>query len=296
MKSLNVIKYSRVWFTLSGTSIVLSILAIIIFGLNWGMDFTGGSLLNINFGQDVQAQDITRVLSDAGYVAVTQLSDTGTLIRTQPISIKQHEEMIAVLKDKFGNLEELQFDSVGPAIGQELKEKSIIAVILLLILIAIYVWFAFRKVSKPVASWKYGVLTIISALHDIIIPLGVFAVLGHYIGYEVNAAFIAAILTILGYSINDTIVVFDRTRENLVSERHSSVSFAEIVNKSVSQTLARSINTTLTTLIALIAIYFLGGETTQPFALALIIGIATGAYSSIFIASPLLVVWEKYRK
>ncbi|MEO0084650.1 MAG: protein translocase subunit SecF, partial [candidate division WOR-3 bacterium] len=149
---------------------------------------------------------------------------------------------------------------------------------------------------KPVASWKYGVIAIVALIHDVGIPIGLFAVLGRFMGVEVNSAFVAAILTILGYSVNDTIVVFDRIRENLIKSGGDYEDFERIVNESVNQTFARSINTTLTTLLALIAVFFWGGETVKYFALALIVGIGLGAYSSIFIASPLLVVLEKFRK
>jgi len=166
-----------------------------------------------------------------------------------------------------------------------------LALAIALILIVAYVAWAFRKVSEPIASWKYGLLTIVAALHDLIIPLGVFAVLGASQNFQIDTAFIAALLTILGYSINDTIVVFDRTRENLA--RWGAHDFEMVVEKSVQQTFARSINTTLTTLLALLAVFLFGGETTRSFALALLIGIGVGAYSSVFIASPLLVTWYR---
>jgi len=213
-------------------------------------------------------------------------------LRIEPISREQHDVILSALQEDLGTFEELRFDSVGPVIGEELKSKSVTAMIILLAMIVFYVAWSFRRVSKPVASWKYGLLTIIAALHDVLIPLGVFAVLGKYAGYQIDTAFVAAMLTIMGYSINDTIVVFDRTRENLVTNRHSDASFAEIVDKSVIQSFGRSINTSLTTLLVLVAIFFFGGDTTQSFVLALIIGIISGAYSSIFVASPLLVVWE----
>ncbi|EKD47237.1 MAG: hypothetical protein ACD_66C00157G0001 [uncultured bacterium] len=166
----------------------------------------------------------------------------------------------------------------------------------MLVLIVLYVAWAFRKVSDPIKSWKYGLLTIVAAVHDVLIPLGVFAILGHYYGYEMNTAFIAALLTIIGYSINDTIVIFDRTRENLVSNRYGSRSFKDTVNMSIVQSFSRSINTSLTTVLVLVAIFLFGGETTRPFVLALIVGIIAGTYSSIFVASPLLVIWEQWKR
>ena len=190
------------------------------------------------------------------------------------------------------NIEELRFDSVGPSIGQELKRKSLYAIITVLIAIVLYIAWAFRKVSKPVASWKYGMTAIIALFHDVMIVLGVFAVLGRFLDMEINTAFVAAILTVLGYSVNDTIVVFDRIRENLP---RSDEDFESTVNISVNQTLRRSINTSLTTLLVLLSIFFFGGTTIRDFVLALSIGVFIGTYSSIFLASPVLVVWEKLK-
>ena len=191
-----------------------------------------------------------------------------------------------------GALEEARFDSIGPVIGQELKNKSATALALVLIMIVVYVAWSFRGVGHVISSWKYGALTVIAGLHDIIIPLGVFAILGQTSGVQIGTSFVAALLTILGYSVNDTIVVLDRVRENLFHQEVKSL--GEVVEMSIRQTLARSVNTTLTTLLALVAVYIFGGESTKFFALALLIGIAVGAYSSIFIAAPLLVSWEKW--
>ncbi len=179
-------------------------------------------------------------------------------------------------------------------IGNELRKSAFLGLVTTLVLIGLYISWAFRKVSEPIASWKYGLLTVLCAAHDVIIPLGVFAVLGHYYHWEVGTAFIAAMLTILGYSISDTVVVFDRTRENLT--HHTGLPFEEIVEKSIQQTYVRSINTSVTVLFALTAILVFGGETTRPFSLALLIGVLVGTYSSIFFASPALVEWEMRRK
>ena len=185
---------------------------------------------------------------------------------------EQHQAILTAVKSVSADAVEIRFDTVGPAIGGELKIASLKATALMLLLITLYVAWAFRKVTRPVASWKYGVVTMISAFHDVIIPLGVFAVLGHYFGYQVDMAFVAAVLTILGYSINDTIVVLDRTRENLIRHRHGDTSFGDIVNKSVLETIARSMNTTFATMLPLLAVFIVGGSTTRPFVLALLIG------------------------
>ncbi len=290
---LDVIGKSKIWFALSGVLIIASIVAVFVYGLNWGIDFTGGSLLDVTFEQEVNNDQIKQVLNNVNVNGLVQASGDSYLIKMSPLSQDEHDMVIGALRDNLGELQENRFDSIGPVIGQELKDKSIEAIVLLLVLIVLYVAWAFRKVSEPVSSWKYGLLTIVAAMHDIIIPIGAFAVLGYFYGYEIDTAFVAALLTILGYSINDTIVIFDRTRENLISSRHSDEEFASIVNRSVVQSFARSVNTSFTTLLVLLAIFFFGGKTTQPFVLALIIGIVSGTYSSIFLASPLLVWWEK---
>ena len=190
---------------------------------------------------------------------------------------------------KLGAFEELSFETVGPTVGQELKQRSITALIIVLLAIIAYISFTFRKVSKPVPSWRYGVVAVVALLHDVLIPIGVFAVLGHYLDVKIDILFVTAALTVLGFSIHDTIVVFDRIRENII--RHPGKTFEETVNKSVNQTLARSINTSLTALIVLLAVFLFGGVTIKYFVLMLILGIVCGTYSSIFIASPLLVSW-----
>lgn len=292
--TLNVIKHTRIWLGISAVLMILSIVSIATFGLNFGIDFTGGSLIEVRTPEQVSSEDVRTLLADQGVDAQVQSSDDENLVlRLGTLQQEEYANIISILENQYGEIDELRFESVGPIIGQELKRKSLIAVILLAALIVVYVAWAFRKVSEPIASWKYGLLTIIAALHDMIVPVGVFAVLGHVAGYQIDTAFIAALLTILGYSINDTIVVFDRTRENLVANRHSDASFDELVNKSVVQSFARSINTSLTTTLVLLAIFLFGGVTTRSFVLALIVGVLSGAYSSIFLASPLLVLWNR---
>lgn len=296
MKTINIIGRSKLWLTISGVMLAASIVALAVFGLNVGIDFTGGSVVQVTMaGTDTEA--VRTTLQSQGYEPVVQASqDDGYIVRLPPLTEEQHQQVLEVLRGINPDMQEDQFTSVGPVIGRELKNDSFFAIAAMLVLIAFYVAWAFRKVFKPVASWKYGIVTMVSAFHDVVVPLGVFAVLGKFMGFQVDVAFVAAMLTILGYSINDTIVVFDRTRENLLRRRHGDESFADVVNKSVNETFGRSLNTTLTTLLPLVAIFIIGGETTRAFALALIIGIAAGAYSSIFVASPLLVLWEKWRR
>ncbi|MBI2475160.1 protein translocase subunit SecF [Candidatus Uhrbacteria bacterium] len=293
---LQVIKNRNYWFFLSGFLVVASLVLIVYPGLKYGVDFTGGSLIEIKFDQPVSVGAMKQTFDDAGYkdATIQTSGENGFLIRTQMLSEDEHQSVLGAIKTAHGNLTELSFESVGPVIGSELRRTATIGVILTLILIGLYVAWAFRKVSEPVASWKYATITVLTAFHDVVIMIGAFALFGVWFGWEVGAAIIAAALTVLGYSINDTIVVFDRTRENLL--RRTAHTLSETVEMSIEQTLLRSLNTSLTTILALIAIFIFGGDSTQPFALALIIGITVGTYSSIFLASPLLVVWEKMKK
>lgn len=287
------IKTRYSWFALSGAMIVASIVALAVFGLNQSIDFTGGTLMELRFNGEMPATtEVAKVLTDAGFKGVS-VQSSGTdeaIVRLESLDETRHQEALKVLAASYV-AEELRFDSIGPVVGKELRSSAFTGVAVTLLLIGIYIAWAFRKVAAPVAAWKYGLLTIIAAAHDVIVPLGVFAVLGHFYGWEVGTAFVAAVLTILGYSISDTVVVFDRTRENL-QHRGANESFADVVEKSIQQTFVRSVNTSVTTLLALFAILVFGGDSTRPFALALFVGILVGTYSSIFVASPLLVEWE----
>lgn len=226
--------------------------------------------------------------------SIQPVGETGYVARFAAVSEEQHKAISAALA-KRGTMREDRFETIGPSIGSELRRKSFWSALLIIVAISLYVAWAFRKVSRPIASWKYGIITIIALLHDVLIPAGAFALLGAFAGIEVNSAFIVALLTTMGYSVNDTIIVFDRTRENIT--RHGgSMTFDDVVNRSVNETLTRSLNTSLTTLLALIAIVLFGGESIRYFALALIIGITAGTYSSIFIASPLLVTWNRWSR
>ena len=209
------------------------------------------------------------------------------------VSEGEHADFTAVLGEKLGAVREISFSSIGPSVGRELRGQSLKAVVAVIVGISIYVAWAFRKVSEPVKSWKYGLIVLLTLFHDISIPIGLLAILGSLKGIEIDTNFIVALLVVMGFSVHDTIVIFDRIRENLMT-MGKKVPFASVVDASIRETIARSVNTSFTVLLVLIAIYFLGGETTRHFSLALIIGIAAGTYSSIFLASPLLVVWGKY--
>jgi preprotein translocase subunit SecF len=291
-----IIKYRKVWFIFSGLLVVASVAALLIFPLRLGIDFTGGSLLELKFTIRPETQDMRNTMAELNYSesVIQPLGEAGMLMRLPAMGEEEHQNLLASLQEKYGEVVELRFESIGPTVGSEMRTKAIWSLSLVLLAIALYVAYAFRKVSRPVASWKYGIITLIAALfHDVLIPLGTFAILGHLLLIEINSAFIAALLTVLGFSVHDTIVVFDRVRENLSK---ISDSFEKIVERSVNETLARSINTSLTTMLPLIAIYLFGGETLKWFALALMIGLVAGTYSSIFLAAPLLVSFQKKAK
>lgn len=295
-----IIQKRHIYLSISGLLVIAAIAALIAFGLNFGVDFKGGSLLEGKFTSEQQPSivEIQDSLADININNLTvQPSEDGTyILRFKDTEESVHQAVVSQLSDLAAGFEEgayfqeLRLDLVGPSIGKELKSKSFNASVLVLIMIILYISYAFRKVSKPIASWKYGVAAIIALAHDVIITLGAFAALGYFFHIEINTPFIAAILTVLGYSVSDTIVVFDRIRENLPK---SNEDFEHTINTSVNQTISRSINTSVSAMLALLALLLFGGSTIFDFALALLIGIFIGTYSSIFIASPILVVWHK---
>ncbi len=298
MIKLNVIKYRKFWLSLSAIFVLSAIILLSTLGLKFGLDFVGGSLLEVSF-QEKQATvaQVSEVLTDFNLGSLTiQPTDNSVIIRFTESDQNYHPDLIMTLEGlvpQLGEMEEIRYELIGPSVGQELRSKSFWVFTFVLIIIIIYIALAFAKVSKPVASWKYGLVAVIALFHDLLLTLGVFALLGYFYGTEVNTPIIVALLMVLGYSVNDTIVVFDRIRENLPK---SDTSFEGTIDDSVNQTFARSINTTLTTLLALIAIFILGGDTIREFVLALIIGIFCGAYSSIFLASPFLSIFNKKSK
>ncbi|HNU81313.1 MAG TPA: protein translocase subunit SecF [bacterium] len=296
--NLQIIKHRNLWLSLSGIMVVASIIFISLWGLKFGLDFTGGSLLEVKFtsGQP-SVSTVQAGLNDTQVSSlIIQPTEDSMILRFQESDEDTHQAVVNALRqlpEAQAGLEEVRFEAIGPSIGQELRSKAFWLMFFVLIVIIIYIGLAFQRVSKPVASWKYGLTAIIALFHDLLITIGVFSLLGHFYGVEINTTFVVALLTVLGYSVNDTIVVFDRTRENLPK---STGSFAETVNSSLNQTLVRSINTVITTLLALLAVLFFGGDSIREFVLALIIGIFCGAYSSIFVVSPLLVVWQRLQK
>ncbi len=282
-----IIKHRSIFLTIAALMVLASWGSIFYYGLNLGIDFTGGAILELEYpaGTRPSLESIHTELNalNRSDVLVQPIGESGYLFRAKEISDTDR----AVLLGTTATVK--RFDSIGPTIGAELANKALIAIALVLLLIIAYIALAFRKVSKPVASWKYGLAAIIALAHDISIPTGLFAYLGATQGTEIDALFLTALLAILGLSVSDTIVVFDRVRENL--QRRAANSFVDTVGLSLNQVFVRSINISLTTLIALTSVYFFGGESTRDFALALIVGMTAGTYSSIFIASPLLVLF-----
>ncbi|OHA28554.1 MAG: protein-export membrane protein SecF [Candidatus Taylorbacteria bacterium RIFCSPHIGHO2_02_FULL_47_18] len=293
-----IITHRTIFYTISGILIAASVSALALWDLNLGIDFKGGALLEVSYVDTIpEKADIEKILTPIdAYASVRPVGEVGYLIRLREITEDEHIALLTSLS--FGGAHaatEVRFDSIGPLLGKEAALKSLLAIALVIICIVLFITYAFRKVSEPVSSWKYGIITIVALLHDVLIPVGVFAYLGHFAGVEIDTLFVTALLVVLGFSVHDTIVVFDRVRENLRLNHteHLQKPFEQVVGEGISATLGRSINTSLTTIIALIVLYFIGPVSTQYFSLALIIGIIAGTYSSICIASPLLVTVEK---
>lgn len=312
------IKYSKIFLGIAAAVLVASIAIIGTFGLNLGIDFTGGALTEISYTERPQATEVENALSElelGGYSLRASTDDTGRdayILRTRDLSEAERVQVEEVVTS-FGSESEItRFTSIGPVIGEELKDKALWAIGGVVLVIIIYVAIAFAGVGKPVGSWVYGGITIVALVHDVLVPTALMAVLGVAAGVEVDVLFVMALLAVLGYSVNDTIVVFDRVRENLILNREENRKkineagvmkeevtytltkpFEEIVGMSVSQTLLRSINTSVTTLLALTTLYIFGGEVTETFALILIAGVLAGTYSSICLANPLLVYVAK---
>jgi preprotein translocase subunit SecF len=292
----NLMNYKKYFLAVPTAFSLLAILALLLWGLKPGIDLVGGSLMQVSYTGTVpttlQVQDAAAAAGISNAL-VQPAGNNGFILRQHDLTNDQHQALLKSL-GTIGSVTEVQFNSVGPTIGAELLQKAWIAIALVILSLIIFIAFAFRGVSKPVASWKYGVVAIITLVHDILIPTGLFALLGHFAGAEVDSLFIVALLTILGISINDTIVVFDRIRENLRKnqDRSKHEEFDMVVSKSIRQTLTRSINTSLAVLIVLFALYLMGPASTRDFALTLIVGMIAGTYSSILLASPLLVVWN----
>jgi preprotein translocase subunit SecF len=299
---LNIISKTKYAYIFSGVLSILCVLSLAVWGLKYDIDFTGGTRMTVKFAETVPAkEDVSETLKDLNLKSLTMqgLEGNSMVIRYASEDDKTNVDVWQTIFAKYPDATQSSVDFFNSSVSGELKSKSISALALAIVAIMAYIAWAFRKVSRPVESWKYGAGAVIALAHDILITTGVFSVLGHFYGIEIGIPFIAALLTILGFSVHDTIVVYDRTRENLLRSS-SKIPFPEVVNQSLNETLVRSINTSLTVVITLLAIYLFGGAAIKYFALALLVGVGFGTYSSIFIATALLVTsYEltiKYKK
>lgn len=291
---LNITGHRRIWFTISAILVGASIVATAVFHFRESAEFKGGTLWEFSAVADNPS------LSDMQgfFLSTLKLNDAAVsydaqhqifLAQFDSVDEAAHQTDLSALKTKWPSIQELSFQSTSPSVGAALLNNSLIALVLVIIGISLYIAYAFRKTSRPVSSWKYGWITLLTLFHDVSIPAGLLAVLGHYAHIEIDSDFIVALLVVMGFSVHDTIVVFDRIRENLLLRRGKE-KFEAIVNDSVNQTLARSINTSLTLILVLLALYFVGPAGLQYFVLTLLVGVTTGIYSSIFIASPMLLL------
>ncbi|MFA5997744.1 MAG: protein translocase subunit SecF [Candidatus Paceibacterota bacterium] len=287
-----IVKYRKIFFTLSAIVIGLSFYAMITKGFNAGIDFKGGSLIEVSYDKRPTIETLDSALKAAGFegARIQMAGDTDVTVKTLALTEPERQKLTATLAVKGTQMTEKQFSNIGPTIGAELRSKAWYSIILVILGIVLFIAYAFRHVSEPISSWKYGLITSMTLFHDIIVPAGVFV----WMGKEVDTLFVVALLSIMGISVHDTIVVFDRIRENL--KLRVSNDFATTVGTSLRQTFTRSINTSLTVMLVLGALYFFGPASTKDFSLILWIGVFVGTYSSVFIASPLLVVAEKWQK
>lgn len=291
----DVIKARNIWFMVSALLMAAGVIALVVYGLNLGVDFKGGSLSEVRISSGPASAEVQEFVNTLGFGAsLVQQNDRGNYnVRVGELAEEQHQEYLKKLAEKYGEVEEIQFTSIGPTISGEITRRAFYQLILVTLGILAYIAWAFRKVPKPLSSWRFGWAAIVALIHDLFVVVGVFAILGHFFHVEIDALFVTALLTVLGFSVHDTIIVFDRIRENL--RRLSHQSFDQVVSRSINQTIVRSINTSTTVVFVLLALLLFGGESIRYFVLALLIGIVAGTYSSIFLASPLLYVWHRKR-
>ncbi len=293
---MNIIGRKNIYFIISLVVIIPGVISLLLWGLNLSIDFKGGSRTIFLFPRVVNEQTIsaTQNVYQGQHIPVSSAQPSGNqlIIRTEPLSQQQHQAVLQNLQKKYPTVKEDTFETVGPTIGSETTQNAVEGVALASLLIVLYIAFAFREVPKPANSWRFGICAIAALLHDVLVVLGIFSILGHFFHVEVDSLFVTALLTVIGFSVHDTIVVFDRIRENL--KKNLTLSFEEVVNNSILQTLGRSLNTSLTVVLVLFALLLFGGESTKWFVVALLVGVISGTYSSIFNASPLLVLWHEW--
>lgn len=290
---MNFLKF-KVWYFVFSLLIILpGLYYLLTFGLRLGIDFTGGALIEYKFEKNLDIANLKQKIIENG-IEVGQISpssDNSYIIRTKPIDQGKINNLRKTLSEEFGNIEERRIENIGPVIGEELSKKAIISLLIASIAIVLYIAYSFRKIPRPASSLRFGIAAVVALVHDILVVIGVFAILGKFYNVEVDILFVTALLTVVGFSVHDTIVIFDRIRENLL--KNIGRKFIDVANISVVQTLGRSLNTSLTVVLVLTALLLFGGETIKWFVVALLVGIVSGTYSSIFNATALLVWWEE---
>ena len=297
---LTIVSNSRIWFTLSIVLVAAAIILLIVPGLKLGIDFTGGTLIDVTFEQEVNKEGLESSLVafggeneiDLGQPYVLRTAEGGYIIRIKDITNDQHVALQQYWEANHGAFTETRFTTIGPTVGNSLKTRSVWAVLVAAVMMVLYIAFAFRNIPRKLSPWRFGVVAVIALIHDLLITIGAFALIGQFTSFEVNTLFVSALLIILGYSVNDTIVIFDRVREN-VFEQNRGDTFDVVAERGLTQSIARSVNTSLSTLIPLCALFVFGAESIRWFVLTLIIGLAIGTYSSLFLATPLLVFWRQ---
>lgn len=293
---MDIIRHKKVYFAISLLVLIPGLVSLFLWGLNLSIDFTGGTRISFSYPREVTQTEIDKtrkIIEDQKVkVSVVEKSRNRLFVRTSPMDQKQNVAFTKELQKSETQVKIDELATVGPTIGKETTLNAIKAVVIASLLIVIYVSLVFRKVPKPASSIRFGVSTVVALVHDVLVVIGIFSILGHFLHVELDSLFITALLTIIGFSVHDTIVVFDRIRENL--SKRGAENFSGVVNDSILQTLNRSLNTSLTVLLVLFAVLVFGGESIKWFVVALIIGIASGTYSSIFNASPILVVWHDW--
>lgn len=295
-KYLDIIARKNLYFAISLIAIIPGLIALLLWGLRPSIDFVGGTRLEYSVSDiknKVSSDDLKKTVegSKVEVGSVQQSGNSSFIVRTKQIDQKEHRQISVNLQTKYPGIKEVSYETIGPTVSSEITFNAIKAVVFASLFIVLYIAWSFRKVPPPVTSWRFGICAIAALLHDVLFVVGVFAILGHFWHVEVDSLFVTAILTVIGFSVHDTIVVFDRIRENL--RRMQGMAFATVVNESILQTIGRSLNTSLTVLLVLFALLLFGGESTRWFIVALLIGITSGTYSSIFNAAPLLVLWEE---
>jgi len=292
---MNFTKYFKFYNIFSCLLLFSAIFLLFAIGLNFSIDFTGGSILEIEFEKRPENPVIQEKLKDLnlGEITIQPTGDRGVILRIKEINEASHQEILSKLGE-ISNVREQRFENIGPVVGKELRQKTITLIIVSLLSLLIYITIAFSKVSRPISSWQYGVISILTLSFDVLVAIGIFTLLEKFYQVQLSVPIVTALLTILGYTINDKVIVFDRIRENILKGQKKT--FEETVNFSLNQTLTRSLSTGTCTLLVLLFIFFFGGDTLRYFSLILIVGIVVGTYSSLFLATPLLVVWLKSKK